>query len=76
MEEGTLAEDSRRYQILEYEQLAARQSAAGGEMSRADLLRMYDLYKQHPNLLVNPMTTQHSLGRQSFNAKYRDIGLR
>jgi len=37
---------------------------------------MYDLYKQHPNLLVNPMTAQHSLGRQSFNAKYRDVGLR
>lgn len=61
---------------MEYERLATRQSSASGEMSRADLLRMYDLYKQHPNLLVNPMTAQHSLGRQSFNSKYRDIGLR
>jgi len=76
MEEGSLAEDSRRYQILEYEQLAARQSSTSGEMNRNDLLRMYDLYQQHPNVLVNPMSAKHSLGRQSFNTKYRDIGLR
>lgn len=76
MEPTALAYDPRRYQVMPFNKVVSRQSSTGSDLARNDLLRMYDMYKQHPNLMINPKSIQHNIARQSFNAKYRDMGLR
>mmetsp|Transcript_21990 Transcript_21990/g.34140 ORF Transcript_21990/g.34140 Transcript_21990/m.34140 type:complete len:102 (+) Transcript_21990:147-452(+) len=40
------------------------------------VIKVYDMWKENPNLLFNPKKLKHSYAKQSFNRNFQDIGLR
>lgn len=71
--------EPRRYQVktVNQELPIFNQQGPRGQRQLTDneqAIRLYELCKSNPSIMLNPSSTKHQIGRQSMNVVYNEVG--